>query len=179
MLSSFPAAWGMHLGSWSAWCGRWSWGFLQPCYQWPFFQHCIWQARRWSEMQGSMTLWQAAQAELTAFVPYLNYRQYARSAFCVDCALARCTVPDSCQHYSILLSIFCTDCAFVTDIGHFMRSVTTRRAKWNVTEALLLTTALLMTILSNCMIANDSHWGHSATWQWTAEWTADVIRWSC
>ena len=37
-----------------------------------------------------------------------------------------------------------------------------RKAKWNWTEAFLLTTALLMTILSNCMIANDSHWGHSA-----------------
>lgn len=41
-----------------------------------------------------------------------------------------------------------------------------QRAKWNVTEALLLTTALLMTILSNCMIANDSHWGHSVLTQY-------------
>lgn len=41
-----------------------------------------------------------------------------------------------------------------------------QKAKWNWTEAFLLTTALLMTILSNCMIANDSHWGHSVLTQY-------------
>jgi len=41
-----------------------------------------------------------------------------------------------------------------------------QKAKWNWTESFLLTIALLMTILSNCMIANDSHWGHSVLTQY-------------